>query len=175
VRTLSSALLTALASTITQPGFLVVIEFGSGTLRFGSRGTVTVDGVTYTGVDLEVSGLGADAKGEQKGQVRIGNTDGAIGVIILGEQNADWAVQVYVYDAAATAAGDPVLIFAGTGSGATIDERSCAIDLTTARTSTQLLPAEYITAEQGFSYLPPAGMRIPAGNEIYILKPGRGA
>ena len=173
MRNLSSALQTALAKTITQPGFLVTIAFASGTLNFSSRGTVTINSVTYTGSDLDVSGLGADAKGEQQGAVKIGNTDGAIGAIILGEATADWTVTVQVYDAAATATGDPVQIFTGTGNGATCDERWASISVTSGKTITQLLPSEYITAEQGFSYLPPAGMRIVAGNEIYTLQPSR--
>jgi hypothetical protein len=172
-RALTSPMAAALAAPITQPGFLVTIAFASGTLHFSSRGMVTINGIDYTGVDMEVTGLGADAKGEQKGSVRIGNTDSAIGAIALNEANADWAVTVQSYDAAAVATGDPVQIFEGTGNGAGGDERWVTIDLTSGKTSTQLVPSEYITAEQGFSFLPPAGMRIVAGNEIYTLQPSR--
>jgi len=172
MRTLSAALLAALASTVTKPGFLVKIGFAT-PIYLSSRGAVTYDGHTYTAADIELTGLGADPKGDQRGTLRIGNTDLAIGVIILNEQNADWDITVYVFDAAATATADIVEIFNGTGNGAALDERWASIDLTSGSTSTQFLPAEYITAEQGFSFLPPAGMRIATPAGIYTLEPSR--
>ena len=173
MRSLSAPLLAALAATITRPGFLVVIAFASGTLTLSSRGTVTIGATTYTAADMDIAGLGADAKGEQRGTLRLGNTDGAIGVIVLNEANADWAVWVYVYDAAAILAGDVVEIFAGAGNGAVLDERWVTIELTSERTSTQFIPAQYLTQEQGFSFLPPAGMRIVTPAGIYTLEPSR--
>lgn len=173
MRTLSGALIAALQATVTSPGFLVSIAFASGTVYLSSRADFTYDGNTYTAADIELSGLGADAKGDQRGSLRIGNTDGAMGVIVLNEANADWTILVYVYDAAATATADVVEIFDGIGNGVTLDERAVTIDLTSAKTSTQFVPAEYITAEQGFSYLPPAGMRIVTPTAVYTLESSR--
>lgn len=172
-RTLSTGMGSAVDATITTPGYLLEIEFSTPT-RLCTRGDLTVLGNDWTGWGFSLSGFGIDAtSAKQTGTISISNRDNDISTLILEEGISDRAVRIWKFYTDAPSDDDPVLIFDGVGAQSDIDTASGQIKITLrqARDAVQFAPAHYITAEQGFSMLPPAGTIITVGSTSFILEP----
>jgi hypothetical protein len=172
-RTVSVSVAAAIAEPITAPGYLLEIEFNPPVLLC-SRGDVTVNGNDWQGWSFTVSGIGIDAtSAKQTGTLTVSNRDFALSTLMLEQGVADRAISIWAFYGDAPADDDPVLIFSGVGAQGDIDTNSASVKIALRQEhdNVQFAPAHYITVEQGFSMLPPAGTIIQIGRTSYILEP----
>jgi hypothetical protein len=154
MRTLSTALATALGAPVQQPGFLVQMGFST-VRRWSSFATTTWNGQTWTKEAITVDGLAVDAL-RVRGTLTIGNADDAIGALILAEGVQDRPISIWGYDAAATATGDVVWLCDAVGASAEVGQVEARIALRHPG-EFQLSPRTFINAAAGFTQLLPAG------------------
>ena len=157
MRSLSTALSTALGAPVQQPAFLVEVGFAS-PRRWSSFATVTWNGFAWTREDVAIDGLQVDAL-SVRGTLRVGNADDAIGALVLAEDIADKTIKVWGYDAAATALADVVMLCDAVGAAATIDEQRVQISLRAA-CEFMLAPRTFVGPATGFNGLLPAGATL---------------
>lgn len=168
MRTLSSALLTELGLTVTRPGYLVQIGFGT-TLYLSTLGDISFMGQAWSGKDVKVSGINSDGSGGASGTLVLGNADGAYGALVLGEGASGIAVVVWACYAGATASGDPVQVFSGVTDGADIGPDKVTLQLVAQRNSVLYSPRVFIS-KPVFNFLMPAGTKINIGGEVFVLE-----
>ncbi len=168
MRTLHSTLLATLGATVTQPGYLVQIDFST-PVRLSTLGDLSFNGYTWTAADIKVRGLGVDEKGGQGGSLVFANTLDDVGALVLGEGIADRRVRVWACDAGA--ATHSVAIFDGVGDDASIAENGAVtITLAASAMATSHWPRRRINRATGFTTLMPAGARLTVGGQPYILE-----
>ena len=168
MKTLSTALLTELGLSVTRPGYLVQLGYSS-TLHLSTMGDISWAGNTWSGADVKLAGIGQDGSGANTGTLTLGNTDNGFGALILNEGASDIAVTVYACYAGATASGDPVQVFAGVTNGASIDEQ-VVLALVAQASSTLYSPRVFVNKAAGFNFLQPAGSKIFANGETFVLE-----
>jgi hypothetical protein len=76
---------------------------------------------------------------------------------------------VHACYAGATAAGDVVQVFAGVTDGADIDARRVTLQLVAQANRTLYSPRVFINKAAGFNFLQPAGTKIFANGETFVL------
>lgn len=154
MRSLSSALSTALGAPVQQPALLVEAEFST-VYRWSSFATVTWNGATWTKDDVAIDGLAVDVL-RIRGSLAIGNADDVIGTLVLGEGAAGRRIRVWGYDAAATALADVVLLCDAVGGAAQITGARVVIGLR-AKCEFTLAPRTFVNRQAGFTNLLPDG------------------
>jgi hypothetical protein len=153
MRSLSSALSTALGSPVQQPALLVEVAFST-TRRWCSFATTTWNSQTWTVEDVWVEDLQVAAL-QVQGTLVFGNSDDAAAALVLSEGVADRSIRLWGFDAAATATGDVVWLCDAVGAAVQIDPRQVRIALRH-RAEMLLAPRTYIT-EAAFGTLLPEG------------------
>lgn len=172
-RTISATVEVAVNQPITAPGYLVEIEFST-PLRLSSRGNLNVLGNDWQRWGVGVTGIGVDSTSSmQSGSLNIANTDLIISTLVLEEGIADRPIHIFKFYGETPEDEDVILLFDGVGGETSIDTSSplIKVSLRQARDGVQFAPAKYITVDQGFSMLPPAGTVIEFGGQTYILQP----
>jgi hypothetical protein len=166
MKTLSSALQTALGAPVQRPAVLVEIAFS--TVWRGTTGAaITWSGQSWPARDMSMAGLRVDALAVN-GSVVIGNTDDAMAALLLNEGIADRPVKIWGYDAAATATADVVLLSGDSvGASFVLTEREARIDL---RHRAELVvgPRTWLTPEN-FGPMLPAGATLRINGVDYTL------
>jgi hypothetical protein len=118
MRTLSVALSAALGAPVQRPAILVELAF-SPVKRWSSHADLTWNGQTWLKEDVSLEGLQVEAL-SLAGQLVLGNGDGAMAALVLGQGVQDRAVRLWGYDAGATATGDIVWLADGLCAGVQI-------------------------------------------------------
>jgi hypothetical protein len=154
MRTLSSALSTALAGPVQRPALLVQMAFGT-IQRWSSGETIGWNGNTWTAADVRVDSLAVEAL-RVSGTLVLGNLDGVVGALILAQGVQDREIIIYGYDAAATATGDVVWLATAVGASAQLTAREAQITLRH-RSEFTASPRSYVNPAAGFNQLLPAG------------------
>jgi hypothetical protein len=159
MKSLSSAISTALGAPVQRPAVLVQMAF-SPVQRWSSGPTVTFGGQTWAASDIAVEALRVDAF-RVTGRLVIGNTDGAIGALCVSAGVQDRAIRIWGFDAAATSAPDFVWLCDCQGSAAEISTREVRLQL---RHRAELItaPRTVIGADAGFN------QRLGAGTVLRI-------
>lgn len=175
MRTLSAATNTAVAGPVTAPGYFVEILFSS-PLRISSRGTLAWSGNTWNAWDIRITGLAFDGTtSAQNGTLVLGNTDLSVGALILNQGIADRTINIWAFLGDAPATADPVQVFAGVGdvvSPINPDAGTVTVTLQQYAAGVLFCPRRYITNENGFSVLPPAGTLVPFNGETFQIQSG---
>jgi len=172
MRTLTSAATTAVAGPVTLPGYFVEILFDT-PQHWSSRETIVWGGNTWLTWDIKITGLGTDAaQSSARGSLQLGNTDYSVGSLVLNQGIVDRPISVWKFYGSSPGPTDPVAVFSGVGADFVLDptQGQVTIGLQQAGGRSQFSPRRYITAEQGFSYLPASGTIINWNNEIFILE-----
>lgn len=174
-RTVSSALSTELAKTITSVGYLV--EIGTTTpKRLSNIGTVTWNSLTWTNSDFSVDGLAFDTDQPLTGRFAIQNLDGVIGAALLSgaEKMYSTLVTIYQFARGALAAGDvpQVAVMAIATMDVTLERVSLA--LIESKSATSFAPRRRVTPAFGFSFATAPGTTFQWGNEIITLESANG-
>lgn len=165
MKTLTAPMLAELSLTITSPGYLVQIGYGS-TLRLSSMGDITYGSATWLAADLKVSGVKQDGKGGNSASMSVGNTDNTYGAIVLNEGASD--IPVIIYACYAGAPGEAVQVFSGVTDGAEISVDKVQFTLVAQANKTLFCPRVFI-APPVFNFLQPEGTRVPWGSEVFSL------
>ena len=155
MRSLTSALAAALGVTVTTPAFFVQAGFAT-VRRWSSFATTTWNSQTWAKEAIALEGLAVDAL-RVRGTLALGNADDAIGALVLAEGVQDRAIEIWGYDAAATATADVVWLGRAVGASAEVGQQEVRIALRHA-TEFQVSPRTYINAAAGFTRLLPAGV-----------------
>lgn len=170
MRSVSTPTGNAIASQATAPAYLVQIGWST-VARLTSDGEpLTWNGYVWVPADITCNGLRTDSGGGQGAVMRLGNASQQWSALALNEGVSDVPVSIWAYDRAATATGDPVLVFSGVGGRCSADDDTVAIDLATQRAATLKSPRQRITRSAGYSLLPAPGTVIRWGNQRYILR-----
>lgn len=168
MRTLTTALTTALGAAVQRPAWLVEIGLTS-TLRLSSFGTVSWDSQTWTAADVNVASLKVGAL-KISGSIVFGNADDTYGAIALTEGFTDKRIRIWGYDAGAiSATADAVLVADAVGAGAEIGPTSVRVGLRDA-CEYKVGPRAVITPAYGFNTLLPAGRTITINGTAYTLE-----
>lgn len=167
MRSISTALSTALNAPVQQPAIFVQAGFAT-VRRWSSFSTTTWNGQTWTLEDISVQDLRIDAL-RVSGTLIIGNADDAAGALVLTESPADVPITIWGYDAAATATADVVHLCDAVGAGARIESRGVSIAL---RSPSEFLlaPRQFVGPQTGFNTLLPAGNVISINGIAYKLE-----
>jgi len=168
MRTLSGTLIAELGLTVTNPGYLVSMDFN--TPRYWSTlGDVTWGGHDWVATDVKVGELSRDLSANKTANISLANYDGVMGTLVDTEKVGDRAVLIYaVYAGAPTEAQ---LEFGGVGDAAEIDAR-VSISFVGQSTARAFSPRRRIGPATGFTVLMPAGSVLTIGNEKYVLERG---
>lgn len=170
MKTLSSALITELGLTVTRPGYLIEIQYST-VLRLSTLGDISWNSYSWSAADVAVSNLSQDGKGLSAAGLTIGNTDLAMGALVLNNGANDVPVNIWAVYAGATALADPVQVFAGVLNGASIAADKVAFQLVAQSRQTLESPRVFISQLSGFSSLKPAGSIVPVGGDTFVLEP----
>ncbi len=165
-RTLSPAVESAIAGTVTAPGYLVAITSGSDVIRSASRGTLDYDGEHWTG------GVTVTRQGPTDWTLSLPNHDNLASALVLSDLIDGAEVEIWAYVGTA----DPieaVSVFTGYINQVT-KISTTRVDMTLAAVSLgrSWLP-DIILAPPLMNHLPPAGTAIAWGDKIYYLEPAR--
>jgi hypothetical protein len=172
-RSISSATLTALAAQMTSPGYLLQIGWPT-PARLSSRGDTSWNSQVWVGTGFVVQGLAWDGSGDMRGVISLNNGGtqsvyGDFSYNALTYGAADVPIQIWIYDKAALATPDPVAVFDGVGDTCQIEAAKVQIQFAAKRSNVLYSPRQYITAEAGFSIVPPDGKVIYWGGQKYVL------
>lgn len=165
----SGPLTAKLSAAATAPGYLIEVAFST-TYRWSSRGTLTWNSLTWTGLPFVVS-LSSDGAGGQKLSLSFPNHDNAIGTLLLTDDIANRSVTLWTFTGDSPAAGDVVQVFSGVGDGYQLDMRSAKIDCVPIGQDIVKVPSARIVRNSIRQRLIEPGKRIAWGNEIYELEP----
>lgn len=169
MRTLSTYNDTETSRTITEPFYLVQLDF-SVTLYLCSLKTITISSIVWDGGrKIKVPKINTDTSGTQKGAVQLSDIDNLISGLILSEGCADKAAIIYQGYGAPASDSEIIKIFEGVMDSSSIDDRSVTINLL-GENSVRYSPNVYISPPD-FNYLPPAGTIIKTGNTTITLEP----
>jgi len=172
-RSISAPTLAALAAQMTRPGYLIEIGWVTPS-RLSSRGDTNWNSLVWVGVGAAVQGLAWDGSGEMRGSINVANggtqtVPGAFTYNALTYGVADVPIKVWIYDAAALAVGDPVLVFDGVGDTCQITPDRVTFQFISKKSQVLFSPRQYITKDAGFSIIPPTGKVIYWGGQKYVL------
>jgi hypothetical protein len=148
MKTLSSALSSALGAPVQRPALLVEAAFAT-TQRWSSMSNVTWNSQSWTARDMRVEGLAVQAL-RVSGTLVLGNADDAAGTLVLGEGVQDRLFRIWGYDAAATALADVVWLADAVGGSATVTPREVRIALRH-RSEFVAAPRTLVTPAAGFN------------------------
>jgi hypothetical protein len=166
-RSLSSPSIAALGAIVTQPAYLIQINWST-VSRLTTGATLTWGGYSWLSESVALSGLQWGKDGLQGATLRLGNNDQRYSALTLNNATAGVSAVVYAYDQAATAAGDPVKVFDGYCGKVDLDDDSVTIALRTDGALT--CPRTRVSPANGFNHLPPRGTVIMWGAQRYVLE-----
>lgn len=167
----TSAVAAKTEALTTQPGYLVEIQFPSGTVRQSSRGLTPWNSLVWVASTVKVSGLEGSG---QRGRLEWADADNAMRTIILADGINDRRVRIWKFYAGALAVGDPVLVFDGVGDGANIRPGRVSVGLVRTGSRTLMTPRYRIGPGTGFNHLAPEGTVIQWAGRTLRLERRRG-
>jgi hypothetical protein len=174
MKTLTGATTTELSKTVTQPGYFVEIVWSETTTSLltslPATTTLSWNSRLWTPKDIRVRLSAQDGRAGASLQLVIGNDSQAFGGLILSNGINGKPVRVWKGYYGALAASDPVLVFDGSGDGASIAPDTVTVSAIMDRLAWMLCPRKRINASTGFTKLLPAGSRITIGNQTIILE-----
>ena len=111
-----------------------------------------------------------DGGGQIGVRLRLGNTDGAIGALLLLERLRDRPVELW--EAWIDAAGSPQVkpAFSGVGADFEIGPTEAALSAVLAQSDLSHAPREMITPANGFTRLRPPGFKVNWNGVEYTLE-----
>lgn len=171
---LSPSLDAKVSALDTEPGWLVRIDFPSGTVRLSSRGTLAWDGETWLGWGVEIGGLRQDDNGDATGQLRLIDHDGTVGAAVFADEVRGAPVRIWKVYGGTPAAEDAVLRFAGIADAPVSEGGRIQIALLGDQLRTRMLPRGTISPAAGCTHQTAPGTVITWGGDRITLESDRG-
>ena len=159
---------TKLSGAVTQPGYLLEIEFST-TVRWSTRGTLTWNSQTWVGREFKVQmsgGRGMDAKLT----LTLLNNDNAIGTLCLADGVGNRNIRLWKFTGNAPSLTDCSQIFGGIGDTFSLTKRRVTIQAVPKGMEVIKEPSLRIVRNAVRAELTPAGTRVPWNGEIFILQ-----
>ena len=159
---------TKLSAGITQPGFLLEIEFAT-TVRWSTRGTLTWNSLTWTGREFGVQmsgGRGMDARLT----LTFNNHDNSIGTLCLADGIGNRNVRLWKFTGNTPSLTDCSQIFGGIGDTFSLNKRKLTIQAVPKGLEVIKEPSIRIVRNSIRNEMTTAGTRIPWNGEIFILQ-----
>lgn len=169
-RTVSAATIAKLDGNVWQPGFLVQMNL-TATVRFSTRGAVTLSGNIYVPAVLDVNGLTDDSTA---GSLVFNDPTLAIQSLVRTENLIGKRVMVARFYEGATAAAYPIWFFDGyvkSASEGAPPEVVIEVSRDAARRS--LTPARRIGPSTGFNVMSPEGQIVRFRQSSFRLERAR--
>jgi hypothetical protein len=169
-RKLTVPTIAATADVVTQPGYLIEMLFDP-PFRVSTRGDISALGSNWKSWGVVLSGIGLGLQDiAQSGSMVLGNNGTEISALALGQKFDDIAINIWMFYGDATNDDDPVQVFAGVGGAFTIGtDGKVTVQLARRGSRTLFSPRRYMTAQQGFSFLPAPGTKIAWGGEVFTF------
>lgn len=170
LRPISSALLAELGLTARRPGYLIQIDWPSGTTRSATFATITALGHVWTKHDVKVTNWSEDGTGKGASGLVFDNSDLMWGALAFGSNLQQIPVHIHLVYAGATADADIVPDwFSGMVDGASMPAGSRAIELGICGVGENVLyiPREILGAAVGINHLASPGKTIHLGGPYY--------
>lgn len=171
MKTVSSSLQAKLGAVVTQPGYLVELQFST-LIRYSSRGDVTWNGNIFANYDVKVDSRQINAKGGAECRISIGNSDLTFSALMLNEDPQDKPVRVWKFYEGATFVADPIEVFSGVVDSVDFAHDAVSLNLSQGNAGTMFIPKGRITREAGFLRLSPAGRIIQFAGQKFKLERG---
>lgn len=167
MKSLSTAISSALGAPVQRPAVLVQMDFST-IQRWSSGPTATYSGHTWTSSDIAVEDLRVEAL-RVSGTLVVGNMDGVFGEMCLTQGVQDRAITIYGFDAAATASADFVWLASCQASATRVSTRDVRLQL---RHRAELVtsPKTVVGPEAGFNVRLPAGVVLRINGVDYKLE-----
>ena len=162
----------AVSAKGTRPGYFIEISNGVTTFRWCTRSSTPWNGHSWAAHPVSVSGAGVGGNGVVSPTLSVKDMTGATIASALAGDFKDAAVHIWVMDAGATGASDPVLVFSGAVNSIQCDvpEMSLTITLAVARASALFSPRLTYSPANGFNSMVPRGTIIAIGNKEYKVE-----
>ena len=155
----------------TKNRIIAYLDISTG-LYLSSTGTVDYDGNTYFETFLDFTRIVPNDYGSQSASIRLGNFDGSLGTLLLGEDITDQAAQIYLlYGDGPWSAADGILIFDGIMEGVNTIDSVVTINL--GRIGSGMLGVPNIYYEH--QNILPSGTKINVQNSTITLNNSRNA
>lgn len=167
MRSISSALSTALGAPVQKPAILVEAAFST-TYRWSSFSTVTWNGYTWTSTAIDMGKLEISAL-SISGELLIDRASATECALALSEGVQDRSFRIWGYDAAATALTDVVWLCDAVGGAVVADMDKVRIGLRH-RTEFMFAPRSFVKAEYGFNALLPADRVLTINGISFTLE-----
>lgn len=168
MRTLSSALATALGAPVQTPAVLVQVDFPT-PRRWSSFADLTWNGQTWNKQPLDLRGLVVGPL-SLSGTLLVDNRDGLAAQLVLSFGVQDRRIEVWGYDAAATGLADVVWLGTAVGGRAGITDTTVEVALRH-RCEHVSGPRQTVSPEAGFGSMLPAGAVVKInGTEMRIAR-----
>lgn len=184
-RSVSAALAAAIASNITQVGYLAKLEVpGSpelvargcdlGDFYWPQVGSPPSGGDLFAATALVVSGvqLGLDAPSPESASISLQNLDNSMSALLLNVDTSLALVTLWQVARGLTMQEDAALIGEFSISGVEIGLREARIGLTAYSASALFAPRKKVNAENGLANGVAPGTRIPWAGEVLVLEEG---
>ena len=168
MRTLSTALATALGAPVQTPAVLVQVDFPTAR-RWSSYADLSWNGQTWARQPLDLQNLVVGPL-SLSGTLLLDNRDGQASQLVLGHGVQDRRIELWGYDAAATGLADVVWLGVAVGGRVGISDTTVEIAL---RHRCQHVsgPRQTVSPEAGFgSLLPPGAVVKINGTEMRIAR-----
>ena len=168
MRVLSSATASAVANQVTKPFFVMQLGFPSN-LFYSTRGTVSWNSVTWTGVDAKLNALNTDRNGTIRGSIEVANHDNVMSALVLnhGVQNRECKIWK-LYGDGPFAVEDAVQVFDGVMDGVPGIGNYVQITIASEGLFSQYTP-RILCSPPTFNHLPPRGTIIFWEGDNYEL------
>jgi hypothetical protein len=166
-RPVTAELLTVAAAGVTQPAYLVEIQWPTFSTRLCTFGTVEWNGSTWQGGGVEIGSM--DSAGTPS-QLTLADPDFAYRTLVLADGIRDRRVNIWLADMGALEAGDPVPLFAGFADRADIGSGRVTVTLDRLTSRRQFTPRERIGPAIGVNFVAPPGLVVTWGRTKITLE-----
>ena len=167
MRTVSSPAQTEILKTVTQPIFLVEIQFASGLVRLSTGGDLTWNSLIWVGANFSVDGFGGDGR---TARISIWDPVAAIRTAALTNGGCrNRAITIWQLQAAAVGASDANVIFSGVGDSVQVAKGRVMIACARLSSVTATTPQLRISPANGFNFLAAPGKKIYWGTTTITI------
>jgi hypothetical protein len=183
MKTLTTAYSSVVTATKTLPGYLVEIIMPTTYLRFSSIGDVTWKGNYFIGSSIKVSGISSNPGGNSTGNLSLSPDPSDPNILVgyalnsnegfMGREIRIWSFDSTLVGSTTTGVletADAIPIFSGIGDNVSIDKLEITISLSSSSITYLYAPRVKICKASGFNFIQPKGLRIPWGNEVFVLE-----
>lgn len=166
-RSVSAPMLAAAGAGGSRPVYFIEIVWATFSSKLSTYGNLSWNGATWSGESVE---LGEFDELGVPGSIALIDPSHAYRTLTLTDGARDRPVNIWLADAGALAAGDPVALFSGYADGCEISPQRITIHLDRSQASRQFSPRERIGPAIGVNFTAPPGVVIAWRNNIITLR-----